>query len=104
MTKIEILQERIAEEVADLARQGERHIDVFVELVNGTTAQVYGEADYDGYVEDDFHCGFGNGTGAFIPTSARCNLSIEAYDANDDEITVDTAAIEEYVEQNLMSV
>lgn len=104
MKELNALEAYIADMVADLTRQGERNIYTFIELNDGTMAHVCGTAEYDGYIEDDYRCGFGNGTGAFIPTSARCNLSIEAYDANDDEITVDTAAIEEYVEQNLMSV
>lgn len=104
MKELNALEAYIADMVADLTRQGERNIYTFIELNDGTMAHVRGTAEYDGYIEDDYRCGYGNGTGAFVPTSASCDLYIEVCDKDKNEIAVDTSAIEEQVEHNLMSL
>lgn len=60
---------------------------------DGETLYFDYETDVDGYVEDDFYCGYGNGTGAKITTSATvsisemgcCNSDGEETDCNFDE-------------------
>lgn len=73
-------------------------ISTFVELEDGTTADITGTASYNSYEEDDFRCGYGNGTG-YCVTSASVSLSVKAYDANENKIEVNEYAIERAIER-----
>ena len=50
---------------------------------DGETLCIEYEAEEEGYVEDDSHCGYMNGTGAYVVTS-RC-LSISSADTYNEE-------------------
>lgn len=99
MKELNKLEETIIYEVSSYMKDTyNTDISTFVELEDGTTADVTGTAGYDSYEEDDFHCGYGNGTG-YCVTSASVNLSIKAYDTNDIEIEVDEYAIAKAIER-----
>ena len=52
----------------------------------GETLCIEYEADEDGYVEDDYHCGYMNGTGGYVVTSRDLNIiSVESYNVDGDE-------------------
>lgn len=76
----------IAEAILDNCNDG--LFDIEVELGNNTFDQVSGYIETDRYQEDDFHCGYGNGTGAWITTYASvciCNLELCAFDDGGNE-------------------
>lgn len=50
---------------------------------DGETLIIEYEAEEEGYVEDDFHCGYMNGTGAYVVTSR--SLYIASADSYDEE-------------------
>lgn len=91
------LENAIALDIAGQAEVGSKSVCSIIELEDGTTAEASGKVHVDGYVEDDFVCGYGNGTGAFVTTNVECCLYIEAYDCDNNAIEVDTASIEDYV-------
>ena len=91
------LENAIAMDIAGQAEVGSKSVCSIIELEDGTTAEASGKVHVDGYVEDDFVCGYGNGTGAFVTTNVECCLYIEAYDCDNNAIEVDTASIEDYV-------
>lgn len=48
------------------------------------------DVDVEGYTEDDFNCGYGNGTGAFIPTGATVRISnVACYNAYGENVSCD---------------
>ena len=99
MKELNSLEEDIAYEVSSYMRDTyNTDISTFVELDDGTTADITGTASYVSYKEDDFHCGYGNGTG-YCVTSASVSINVKAYDANDNEIKVDEHAISRAIEE-----
>lgn len=99
MKELNKLEETIIYEVSSYMKDTyNTNIRTFVELEDGTTADITGTASYDSYEEDDFRCGYGNGTG-YCVTSASVSLSVKAYDANEKEIEVDEYAIERTIEE-----
>lgn len=98
----------IAEAILDNCNDG--LFDIEVELGNNTFAQVSGYIETDRYQEDDFHCGYGNGIGAWITTyTSVCisNLELRAYGNDGDEIPceleVHESEIDKYCEQQLLT-
>lgn len=64
------------------------------------------KCDVVGYVEDDFTCGRGNGTGAFIPSSAEVRITnVGCYDedGNETECNFDAARMAAVYESALMT-
>lgn len=99
MKELNKLEEAIVYEVSSCMKDTyNTDISTFVELEDGTTADITGTASYDSYAEDDFRCGYGNGTG-YCVTSAGVSLSVKAYDANENKIEVDEYAIERAIEE-----
>ena len=99
MKEFNKLEETIIYEVSSYMRDTyNTNISTFVELEDGTTADITGTAYYDSYEEDDFHCGYGNGTG-YCVTSVSVSLNVKAYDANEKEIKVNEYAIERAIER-----
>ena len=100
--ELELLKEKIIDVCVDCGHNGDEHIDTCIELdetqENTPSAIVEGHISVDGYVEDDFHCGYMNGTGAFVVTSVSVSLSISVYDENDEEVDIDEYEIESAVE------
>lgn len=99
MKELNKLEEAIIYEVSSYMKDTyNTDISTFVELEDGTTADITGTASYDSYKEDDFHCGYGNGTG-YCVTSAIVSLNVKAYDANENKIEVDEYAIAKAIER-----
>lgn len=100
--ELELLKEKIIDYVVDCGHNGDEHIDTCIDLdetqENTPSASVEGYLRVDGYVEDDFHCGYMNGTGAFVVTSVSVSLNISVYDENDEEVDIDEYEIESAVE------
>lgn len=103
--ELEILRERIIDYCVDAAHDGQDNIDTCIVLDetqdNSPSASVEGHIYVDGYVEDDFHCGYMNGTGAFVVTSVSVSLNISVIDENDEEVDVDEYEIESAIESCL---
>lgn len=103
--ELELLKEKIIDYVVDCGHNGDEHIDTCVALdemqENSPSASVEGHICVDGYVEDDFHCGYMNGTGAFVVTSVSVSLNINVYDENDEEVDIDEYEIESAIESCL---
>lgn len=107
MTKeeLELLKEKIIDVCVDCGHNGDEHIDTCIDLdetqENTPSASVEGHLRVDGYVEDDFHCGYDNGTGAFVVTSVSVSLNISVFDENDEEVDIDEYEIESAIESCL---
>lgn len=103
--ELELLKEKIIDYVVDCGHNGDEHIVTCIDLdetqENSPSASVEGHICVDGYVEDDFHCGYMNGTGAFVVTSVSVSLSISVIDENDEEVDVDEYEIESAIESCL---
>ena len=103
--ELELLKEKIIDYVVDCGHNGDEHVDTCVALYetqdNSPSASVEGHIRVDGYVEDDFHCGYMNGTGAFVVTSVSVSLNISVYDENDEEIDFDEYELENAIESCL---
>ena len=103
--ELEILRERIIDCCVDAAHDGQDNIDTCIVLDetqdNSPSASVEGHIYVDGYVEDDYTCGYMNGTGAFVVTSVSVSLSISVIDENDEEVDVDEYEIESAIESCL---
>lgn len=99
MKELTSLEEAIAYEVSSYMRDTyNTDISTFVELEDGTTADITGTASYNSYEEDDCRCGYGNGTG-YVAVSVGISIYVEAYDANDEEIEVHEYAIAKAIER-----
>lgn len=99
MKELNKLEEAIIYEVSSYMKDTyNTDISTFVELEDGTTADITGAVSYNSYEEDDFRCGYGNGTG-YCVTSASVSLSVKAYDANENKIEVDEYAIAKAIER-----
>ena len=103
--ELELLKEKIIDRVVDCRRNGDEHIDTCILLdetqENTPSASVEGHIYVDGYVEDDYTCGYMNGTGAFVVTSVSVSLNISVYDENDEEIEFDKYELENAIESCL---
>lgn len=75
----------IAEALLDYV--GEDHICTEIEIGNNVIG-INGYIRTYGYAEDDFHCGYGNGTGYNVTTSADISLSfgVKSFDDDGNEI------------------
>ena len=78
------------------------------EIGEGVLADITGSIWTDSYVEDDFHCGYCNGTGAWVTYAADCSVSdIDCYTYDKDgnklqaDVIYDYAQIEHKVEDYL---
>ena len=83
--------------IADLIEVGEHNIEY---EKDGEMLTIDYEYDTEGYVEDDAHCGYGNGTGAWVETGRYLFIhSAEAYDedGNGTPCEVDCARLERLV-------
>lgn len=105
MTKeeLELLKEKIIDVCVDAGRDGSGVDDCVClyeddERFNDTPyANVDCSIDIDGYDEDDFHCGYMNGTGAYAVTNVCVSLTVEAFDKDDTPIDIDEYELEEAI-------
>ena len=61
--------------------------NIDIEL-DGITINVKGSIELDGYIEDDYHCGYMNGTGAWVETYRSASVEVKAFD-EDGEVEID---------------
>lgn len=61
--------------------------DIDIEL-DGITINAKGSIELDGYIEDDYHCGYMNGTGAWVETYRSASVEVKAFD-EDGEVEID---------------
>lgn len=66
----------------------EGHYDINIEL-DTITINAQGCIEIDGYIEDDYHCGYENGTGAWIETYRTASVELTAYDESGTAYDVD---------------
>ena len=90
MKKIELTGEQRAMIMAALAEihDEEGHFDIDIEL-DTITINAQGCIEIDGYVEDDYHCGYMNGTGAWVETYRAASVDLTAYDEDGNEYEID---------------
>lgn len=71
--------------------------DLEISIDETLTVFATGWLETDGYVEDDNHCGYMNGTGAYVETyrSASVELSATLYDEDGNEEDVAISAEQE---------
>lgn len=83
----------------DDVEDGNFETEVEIELENDVMLIITatGWLETDGYVEDDYHCGYMNGTGAYVETyrSASVELSATLYDEDGNEEDVAISAEQE---------
>ena len=101
MKKIELTGEQRAMIMAALAEVHDEdgRFDLDIEL-DTITINAQGTIEIDGYVEDDYHCGYMNGTGAWIETYRAASVELTAYDEDGNEYEIDNESnniIEQYL-------
>lgn len=103
--ELELLKEKIIDYVVDCGRNGDEHINECVVLDDDNEyspyADVEGHVRVNGYTEDDYTCGYMNGTGAFVVTSVDVNLKIQVYDENEIPVNIDENEICAAIESKL---
>lgn len=101
MKKIELTGEQRAMIMAALAEVHDEdgRFDIDIEL-DTITINAQGCIEIDGYVEDDYHCGYQNGTGAWVETYRAASVDLTAYDEDGNEYEIDKESntiIEKYL-------
>ncbi len=90
MNKIELTGEQRDEIMSALAEihneDGNFSIDIELDTI---TINAQGWVEIDGYIEDDYHCGYMNGTGAFVETYRAASVELTAYDEDGNAYEVD---------------
>lgn len=103
--ELELLKEKIIDYVVDCGRNSDEHIKGCVVLDDDNEyspyADVEGYVRVNGYTEDDYTCGYMNGTGAFVVTSVDVNLKIQVYDENEIPVNIDENEIYAAIESEL---
>lgn len=90
MKKIELTGEQRAQVMNALAEihDEDGRFDIDIEL-DSLTINAQGTIEIDGYVEDDYHCGYMNGTGAWVETYRAASVELTAYDEDGNEFVID---------------
>ena len=101
MKNIELTDEQRAIIMAALAEVHDEdgRFDIDIEL-DCLTINAQGTIEIDGYVEDDYHCGYMNGTGAWVETYRAASVDLTAYDEDGNEYEIDKESntiIEKYL-------
>ena len=90
MKKVQLTDEQtetIKNELREIHDVG-GNFDIDVEL-DDLTVNVSGWIELDGYTEDDYHCGYMNGTGAWVETHRDASVTIKVIDEYGNEHQVD---------------
>ena len=90
MKKIELTgeqREKVMNALAEIHDEDGR-FDIDIEL-DTITINAQGCIEIDGYIEDDYHCGYMNGTGAFVETYRAASVDLTAYDEDGNEYEID---------------
>ena len=82
MKTIRLTEEQMQAVLNALDRVDNGSFDIEIEIGDSLTVYASGWLETEGHVEDDFYCGYGNGTGAYVEThrSASVGLSATVYD------------------------
>ena len=101
MKNIELTDEQRAIIMAALAEVHDEdgRFDIDIEL-DTITINAQGWVETDGYIEDDYHCGYMNGTGAWVETYRAASVDLTAYDEDGNEYEIDKESntiIEKYL-------
>ena len=90
MKKIELTGEQREKVMSALAEihDADGRFDIDIEL-DTITINAQGFIEIDGYIEDDYHCGYQNGTGAWIETNRAASVELTAYDEDGNEYEID---------------
>lgn len=105
--ELELLKEKIIDVCVAAGHDGYNGVNDCVclyedERFNDTPyANVDCSIDIDGYDEDDFHCGYGNGTGAYVVTDVCVSLKVEAFDKDDTPVDIEEYELEEAIKSCL---
>ena len=88
MKTIELTQEQRSKVLSALDGIEDGSFDIDIELDETITINAKGWLETDGYIEDDYHCGYMNGTGAYVETyrNASIELTAQVYDEDTDNI------------------
>lgn len=97
MKTIELTKEQYDKVIESLDEVQDGSFDLEIEIDETLTVFATGWLETDGYVEDDYHCGYMNGTGAYVETyrSASVELSATLYDEDGNEEDVVISAEQE---------
>lgn len=81
--------QEVYDALADV-EDGNFELEVEIELENDVMLIIAatGWLETDGYIEDDYHCGYQNGTGAYVETYRNASIELTAtmYDEDGEEI------------------
>lgn len=87
METIELTEEQqntLIDALADVYYE-DGYFDVEIEIDETLTIEARGSIDTDGYVEDDAHCGYMNGTGGYVETYRRAWIELTAVVCNESD-------------------
>ena len=90
MNKITLTEAQKAQIMAALAEYHNEKgaFDFDIDIDDNIVVNAKGRVDFEGYIEDDFTCGYGNGTGGWIETYRSASVILTAYDG-DGEVEID---------------
>ncbi|MBR1526855.1 MAG: hypothetical protein IJ640_09400 [Prevotella sp.] len=88
MKTIELTSEQRDKVMSALDNIEDGRLDIDIELDENVTINAKGWLETDGYIEDDYHCGYMNGTGGYVETyrSASIELTALVYDEESDNV------------------
>ena len=65
-----------------------------IEIDDSITVNATGSVETEGYIEDDYHCGYMNGTGAWIETYRHAWVELTAEVYNEETDTYETMILD----------
>ena len=72
------------------------NFDIDIEIDETLTINAKGWLETDGYIEDDYHCGYMNGTGAYVETYRNASLELTAQVYNEETDNVEECSVGEF--------
>lgn len=95
MRTIELTREqrdRVLVALADIRDEG-GGFDIDIAIDERLTVNARGWLELDGYVEDDYRCGYMNGTGAYVETLREASVGLTARIYDEDSGSEEEAAV-----------
>ena len=96
ITLTEAQKALLMKEIATLGSE-DGSFDRDIEIDDLLTVNCQGSVETEGYIEDDYHCGYMNGTGAWIETDRTASVELTAILFNPDENENEVVLLDEAI-------
>lgn len=98
MKTIELTKEQREKVLRALDDIEDGNFDIDIELDETITINAKGCLETDGYVEDDYHCGYMNGTGAYVETYRNASIELVAWVYDEETDNTEECAVQKEFE------